>query len=673
MIILSQIDDILSGSKIHLSDILPHEWGEQNMKVKKGNFQGPLSYNRTPYSRKIVDCMSPYNPFIDIILMGGSQWGKTVSIIEVAIAYLIANHPSEMAYLTGHTDLSEEAMEKLDSALDNSGVGKLIRKFSLRKNNRRTGDTTKYKEFAGGSLVSGSATNHKLLRQRSWKYVFPDDIEAAKSASKESGDTVSLIKARTDSFGNKAKRFWCSTPESLDGSIINGLFLTGDQQYYNIPCQCCGKMIPLHWEIDIEGTSGKEKGGIHWKLDPTNRLIPESVGYVCQICGGWFNEKNKYEFNMAGMWVPTAIAENNTTTSFHLSRLYAQPGMTGWVDNVAQYLKACPPGQTRKESLYKTFVNLVLGVPHKAESISPSANSIQKNIRPYKIGTLPEKLSIADGNGRIILLTCAADMNGKVDDARLDYELVAWTEAGASYSILHGSIGTFVPRENSKKEVADRRRYTYEFGKPYNVWDEFTKIIQAQYLTDTGRVMKVAQTGLDCGFFSNSHAYPYIDKMNPMPKVYVVGLKGRKADTYVKRSMDLRPVKPSQERPNLYSVTVGNIKDELAEYMQAKWNENDPSQPPGFMNFPEPENGLYTFGGYFEHFESEHCVMAANKDGTEAAYRWEKKSGNVMNHFWDVRVYNMAMREIIIEFYRKEYKLPKITWKEVATAITGGK
>jgi hypothetical protein len=65
--------------------------------------------------------------------------------------------------------------------------------------------------------------------------------------------------------------------------------------------------------------------------------------------------------------------------------------------------------------------------------------------------------------------------------------------------------------------------------------------------------------------------------------------------------------------------------------------------------------------------------MAANKDSTEAAFRWEKKNGTVMNHFWDVRVYNMAMREIIIESFRKELKVPKITWKEVVMAITGGK
>jgi hypothetical protein len=69
---------------------------------------------------------------------------------------------------------------------------------------------------------------------------------------------------------------------------------------------------------------------------------------------------------------------------------------------------------------------------------------------------------MSDGNGRIVLLTCAADMNGKVDDARLDFEIVAWAKSGASYSICHGSIGTFIPRENSLKEKNNCKTFDKE-------------------------------------------------------------------------------------------------------------------------------------------------------------------------------------------------------------------
>ncbi len=107
--------------------------------------------------------------------------------------------------------------------------------------------------------------------------------------------------------------------------------------------------------------------------------------------------------------------------------------------------------------------------------------------------------------------------------------------------------------------------------------------------------------------------------------------------------------------------------------MQLRWNENDPSQPSAFMNYPTPENGLYTYNNFFAHYESEHCVMEADKNMTGAASRWQKNSSASPNHFWDVRVYNMAIKNILMDIFRKEMKEPKMTWKEFAFKITGGK
>ena len=73
--------------------------------------------------------------------------------------------------------------------------------------------------------------------------------------------------------------------------------------------------------------------------------------------------------------------------------------------------------------------------------------------------TIPEKLSVKDGNGQVVLITLASDLNGKMDDARLDYEVVAWTESGANYSIDHGSIGTFIPNQTQRQKDKDDREH----------------------------------------------------------------------------------------------------------------------------------------------------------------------------------------------------------------------
>ena len=61
---------------------------------------------------------------------------------------------------------------------------------------------------------------------------------------------------------------------------------------------------------------------------------------------------------------------------------------------------------------------------------------------------LPDVRCDEVGAGEIILITAGVDCGGTVDDARLDYEIVAWTSNGQSFSIGTGEIGT---HSNNKK------------------------------------------------------------------------------------------------------------------------------------------------------------------------------------------------------------------------------
>jgi phage terminase large subunit GpA-like protein len=388
--------------------------------------------------------------------MKGAQIGFSTGVIEGGIGWIISENPGNILFLTGHADLSEEAMNsKVDQMIDSCGLRPLIRPNVIRTRNQRTGDTSKSKEFPGGSLTAGGASNHKLLRQRSVRYGFIDDFEAAKSSSKESGSTTRMIEQRFAAYADKMKLFYISTPETKNSSNIEPVYLKGDQRKFHIPCPCCGEFIPLEWRIESE-QDPNEVAGITWQLDKKGDLIEDSVGYVCQKCGGFFDDTKKYDLNLLGEWKATAKPSMEGYYSYHISALYAPPGMFDWKHYVRQYMEAYPSEGMQKESLQQTFVNLCLGETFSPAGDAPKANDLQKNIRPYQIGVLPEKLSMKDGNGKIVLLTCACDLNGVEDDARLDYEILAWTETGSSYSIDQGSIGTFIPRENTRKTKVDR-------------------------------------------------------------------------------------------------------------------------------------------------------------------------------------------------------------------------
>jgi phage terminase large subunit GpA-like protein len=660
----AQFHEILNAGSHQLSTIKPSDWNEKyrSMDSSVSRFKGRFSYDWTPYAREIVDCLSPSHPARRISLMNGAQLGGSVGVIEAGVIWIISEQPGNILFLTGHSDLSEEAIEKIDNAIDSTGIRHLIRPNIKRRKTQKTGDTNFKKEFPGGSLVMGSVGNHKLLMQRSCMYGFADDLDAAKQFSKSDGSTVSLIEQRFASYADKMKLFFVSTPRLKQSSNIEPVYLLGDQRKYHIPCPCCGEFIVLSWKINIDGSD--EVAGITYKLDESNKLIKGSVGYICQKCGGFFNDSNKYELNLAGHWVPTAIPSVEGYYSYHISSLYTPPGMYDWEHYVRQYLEANPPGGKQIEHLQKTFVNLCLGETYDVPGESPRANELQKNIRNYEIGTIPEKLSLADGNGKIVLITCACDLNGVPEDARLDYEILAWSESGATYSIDQASIGTFVPREGAKKNKADRERWTYEHNRKNSVWKELEKVIGTVWQTDTGRSMKIFVSGIDTGHY-NSYAYPYIDKTN----YYTIALKGKDADKYIPFGKDLSTFKPARERSNLYLVEVGVVKDQLASLIKLKWDENtDEFQPPNFMNYPQPAKGKYSFKNFFEHYESEERKVES-KDGEGISARWVKKTTISQNHFWDVRVYHIALRDILLSQIFKELKIKNYTWNDYCELV----
>lgn len=656
-----QLIDIIESSVALISDIQPSAWTEENMVMPKP-FPGPFKYSRTPYTREIIDCLSPSHPARTIAVMKGAQIGFSSGVIYPGCCWIIKNHPGNTLLMVGAPDLVEKSMEKLDLAIDSTEIRDLIQAQAQRKKSQKTGDTNLKKEFPGGYISVGSANNHKAIRQVDIQYGFIDDFESIKSESKESGSTRKLLEQRFASYADTHKIFYISTPERKENSNIEEAFLLGDQRKYLIPCPKCGEYIELKWSVPLKG-SEDGMAGIYYVLDKNNRLKHNSVGYICQECGEFFDDKNKMELLNLGFWKPTAEPSKMGYYSYHISSLYAPIGMFDWAHYVNDYLDANPIDQKRIERLHRTFVNVALGEPYDEQGESVEANELQKNCRNYSVNTIPESVSISDGNGKIVLLTCACDLNGKLDDARLDYEIVAHSESGSTYSVTHGSIGTFIPNESGKKNKDEsRQRWSYENHKVINVWKELDKILGAKYGTDTGREMRILITGIDTGYLE-LQAFTYIDNSN----FFVLGLKGDKEDKHAKFGVSYPTFKVGQSRTKLYMLRIHQIKDNLAERIKLKWKPgNDPAQPPGFMNFPSPSDQKYRFDNFFSHYEAEQRLPDKDKN-----WIWQKKSPAAQNHLWDCRVYNMAMVDILLFEIAKNDKLKTFEWVDFCNRVLG--
>jgi phage terminase large subunit GpA-like protein len=275
----------------------------------------------------------------------------------------------------------------------------------------------------------------------------------------------------------------------------------------------------------------------------------------------------------------------------------------------------------------------------------------------------------------------ACDINGLMElgneDIRIDWEILAHTSYGQTYSIDHGSIGTFKRIRDIKKSQVEshenRIKWTLVNGSQATgedgeritncVWDPLEEIIEKTYIGESGEEYSINTTVIDTGH-GEKHASLFIEKMQKK-STYVYGVKGHVEENGRKLQKDSSPVKRSTERPRmLYILEVDQLKDELSKMIKLRAG-SDGTQPGGFMNYPQSRDGKYDHKNYFSHYESEKRNEVKNKGGEVTGYKWVKKNSQVQNHFWDVRIYNNAAPLVWLDLLRQsdpQYK--NITWEE---------
>lgn len=649
---MPEVENLLSLSDRKLNNLTPAQWAEQNVFLTKelSSQQGYFSYDQTPYTRELVNLWHSDSQVRKIAIMKAAQTGGTSGAILNGIAWMIANDPSNAMLLVGSHSLIKSTAADLDATIDAAQLRSYIRPNAKRAKNNKSGDTDTMKEYEGGSLILG-LSNPDSLRQVSIRYMMVDDYDAMKGKTEKDGDLETIIDQRSNAFANTKKAFLMSTPTIKGESNIETVYEKGDKRKYHIPCPCCKKHIPIEWEVQAEYDS-KEMAGITWECREDGTLIESSVGYTCQKCGGFFDDRNKMDLIQAGEWIPTAKAKTPNYRSYHLNALVAPIFMASWQTYVYQYLDAINSEGAKRIAKLKTFYNLVLGLPYEVENTTVSATKLQENIRPYDVGVIPERLSIADGNGKIVLVTCGVDLGGKEDDAKVDYEVVAYAENGQTYSITHGTIGSFIYSDPHPEKRTDKK--TYKNGLPNSVWLDLKEVLNTRFENDnTGKQMPITLMGIDTGFMTD-YAYNFM-KQNKR----AIGLKGSDdAEKFSSISNMLKTFKTSDKK-NLYLVQSNYTKDLIASHMALEWSQGSKEvQPFGFMNYPTPSNGLYLHKGFFSHYESE------KKQIKNHTYRWVKKSKKAQNHFWDCRIYAEVTKDVFLKLVFDSVKLKNGSWED---------
>lgn len=651
----------------------PSEWVEKTVYLTsaESRYAGFFSYDRSPYSKEIIDNLSTFSDVEMMGIMKCVQSGFTAGVVVNIIAYIMSQSPCQVIFVSGSDQLVRDTIrDRLDPVIQNSGNLKdLIRPNAIKKANHRTGDTDIKKEFAGGALTCLTYKPSKL-RQYSAKVILADEFDDAPRTNLVEGSIRMLLQGRTVSFGNTKKLAYISSPTTKGISNIEEVYEMGDKRKWNWKCPSCKEYIPILWRVEREdGTFG----GIKWELDKDDKLIESSVHYECQKCCGKIHYKEKVLLNMSGKWIPTATPLRPQYRSYSFNALCIPSGFDDWITLVNEWMLACPKGEPVNIGLLKTFTNTRLGELWEDRGIAPKATSLMSNVGVYERGIIPDKTCFEEGNGKVALISLCADLGGIMDyangieDVRLDWEILMHTTNGQTYSINHGSIGSFRRNRNKnrkqKENDSNRTPMTFNHGLPNSVWNEFKEIIYTPLHGEDGLIYDIDITLVDTGHFTKL-AYNFITSIKDRK---VFGVKG---DTVEKpRANDKNSPIISHSRESkglLYIIDVNMLKEKVSSNM-ALICGTDGTQPSGFMNFPQPSEGKYTLKGFFSHYESEHRVPDF-KNGVEVGFVWKKKREE--NHFWDIAVYGEASKEIFIADLRlQDPKNRNLSWLDFCDLI----
>lgn len=621
--------------------VLPSEWNEKN-RILTSEFTdkpGLVSYDESPFWREVVDCLAEGSETSEVAAMKAGQLGATTMILEAYIAYRIAVAPCPILYTSADNELAEENMQsRIDAMIKTTNLGTKIKPTTIKKGSRKTGDTKKQKEFAGGFITAMGLNNPGKLRQRGFKVLLADEIDEYSKNLKGQGSAISLLDARTQAFSRDSKKLKISTPTNANNSNIETIFNQGTKEYYQVPCPHCGKMQKL----ELGDGAG---AGLHFERDEEKILIPGSVYYQCEN-GCRIEEHEKKKMLIAGKWVATQRARKKSLRSFQLSAIYSN--FMTWQDIIEKFLEA----KDNKEKL-KVFTNTVLGEPFREIVQTINVSNVKSMKRPYAPYTIPNAISQKDGNGKIAVITCGVDVNGQFNEADgwLAVEIKGHCLGGQTYSIAKGQIfGDTEPGGNA--------------------WKALERIILSPIKSDCGEIdYYVNLTAVDVGFKPDSGYYFQAN----VPRVVCV------AGDNIRQKFSRIHFKTQTAKGERYTIDTVYYKNFIANNLNKKWKTTDFEQPSNYMNFPEDrKNGGFegfdfvdlavVCAGYGYDDEYYKCLKAeipviekedeSQEEGEIVA--WKKIHTRSPNHFWDCMVYNYSALDIFInEITYKYLKIKK--------------
>ena len=431
------------------------EWADEHRILSgKGSAEkGPWRTDRTPYLREPMDCLSPGSPWRRVVLMFGSQMGKTEVVLNW-LGAIIHLWPAPSLLVQPTIDMAKRLnRQRLDPLLSETPV---LRELVAPARSRDSGNTMFSKEFRGGLFVLTGANSGSALQSMPAANLAADEVSSYPMEADDKGDPLENAEARTTTFP-MGRVLITSTPGTRGACRVTKEFEErSDRRQYAVLMPCCGSLEVLRWREHMQ-----------W-----DRADGE-VWCRCPACGERVAQHHKTSMLLGGQWRASAKGDGQTA-GFHLPGWYAPAGWTSWELIRDEFLRA-------KEDplLLKGWVNKRAAEAWEDEAVARvNAEGLLGRVATdgHQGGKVPEG---------VLLLLMAVD----VQDTWLETTVWGVGRGEELWRIWHGKVE----------------------GDPAQdeVWEQIETIRVTEWPRASGGVMKVRQCGVDTGGHFTQEAYEY--------------------------------------------------------------------------------------------------------------------------------------------------------------------
>jgi phage terminase large subunit GpA-like protein len=443
------------------------EWADEHRILSgKGSAEkGPWRTMRTPYLKEPMDCLSYGSPTRRVVLMFGSQMGKT-EVVMNWLGSIIHLWPGPVLLVQPTLDMAKRLnRQRLEPLLRETPV---LSELIAPARSRDSGNTMFLKEFQGGLFVLTGANSSSGLQSMPAAYLAADEVSSYPLEADDKGDPLENAEARTRTFP-MGKVLITSTPGTRGACRITEEFeRRSDQRRFAAAMPCCGAHEVLRWR---EHMAWDKPDGEVW--------------CQCPACGERVAQHHKTAMLSGAQWRTHAKGDGQTA-GFHLPSWYAPAGWTPWEQIRDEFLRA-----KSDPLLLKGWVNKHAAEPWEDESLAKvSADGLMARVGGYGHGTCPA--------GTLALL-----MAVDTQDTWLEVSVWGYGRGDEAWRIWHQKIE----------------------GDPGqdHVWEQVTTIREVAWPREGGGTMKVLHCAVDTGGHYTNEGYEYCRQH---AKDGVVAIKG---------------------------------------------------------------------------------------------------------------------------------------------------